>query len=808
MRPLSFLRAALALAAGAGAAVLAPVNPNATPKAKAVYTYLQNIKGQGILSGQESMLWDSSSAGTYDYSAASPYSFRDRYVSRLASGKFPALYESDFGDVGTGTGVADRARIVSILKARAPKGAIFMLNWHTANPAMPDGDGYTGSKTLTNSAAIIDSMLKPGTAYNVEWLRRLDVIGGYLQQLRDSNIVVMWRPFHENNGNFFWWGQQPRFKELWSQMYHRFTDTLKLDNLLWVYNSNHFGSSDTWVRRNYPGDSLVDILAVDVYRPYFNYEKTMYDTLMAVGGGKPVGISENGAMPDVPKLFAEGQHYAFFCTWWGFEGATRNDGLLGNPDSLYVRNYGSAYTITEDEINFAIVPDGKKTLGVTATAGGSVAASPVGRVDSGTVVTLTATPEAGYDFAGWTGDTTVAATVNPLVVKVVKDRSIKAVFTPGAATNLVKQGNFAASTSWGFYAATGNTATVDYASGKAVVLVSAQDDTAYHIQLSQSGIALDSGVTYILGFTASATAARTLNIGFSGGAPGWKWLGGGEQAIGTVAAPYTVEITTLGSSAGAILQFNLGGKTGTVTLDDVTLVRKATTPPVPTTNLVKQGDFAASTSWGFYAATGNTATVDYASGKAVVLVSAQDDTAYHIQLSQSGIALDSGATYVLSFTASATAARTLNIGFSGGAPGWKWLGGGQQDITTTSKTYSLEIKAQGTSAAAILQFNVGGALGTLTLDDVSLVLKPGTSSVVRSAPAQGPLQARRLADGFSWTLAQPLAKAASLRVLTVDGREIALATVPAGQSRGRFVGHLPAGLLVATLDGRSVRLAP
>jgi mannan endo-1,4-beta-mannosidase len=560
----------------AHAAVLAPTNPNASPKAKAIYTYLQNIKGQGILSGQESMLWDNSSAGNTNYSAAYPYSFRDQFVAGKNGGKYPAIYESDFGDVETTvSGLGARSRIVSILKARAPKGAIFMLNWHTSNAATQDGDGYGGAKTLTNSKAIIDSMLKEGTAYNVEWLKRIDLIAGYLKELRDSNIVVMWRPFHENNGNFFWWGQQPRFAELWKQMYDRYTKVHGLDNLLWVYNSNHFGSNDTWVRKNYPGDAYVDVMSVDVYHPYYNFEKTMYDTLMAIGKGKPVGISENGRMPDVPKLFAEGQHYVFWVTWWGFEGADRTDGLSGNPDSLYTRNYSSAYTITEDEIKLDVKPDGKKTVGATASAGGSVTVSPTGRVDSNTVVTFKAVAEAGYEFSGWSGDTTVPASVNPLKVTVTRDRSIKALFTPGAATNLLKDGNFTTSSNWGFYVHPNNTATVGYGTGAAVVNITAAQDTNWKIQLSQSALELEKGVTYVLSFTVSASSARTLNAGFSSGAPDWLGLGNADFEVGTTPQLVSVEIKASGTASAAILQLNIGGKTGTVTIDNASLVRKS-----------------------------------------------------------------------------------------------------------------------------------------------------------------------------------------------------------------------------------------
>ncbi|MBK8803629.1 MAG: carbohydrate binding domain-containing protein [Fibrobacteres bacterium] len=560
----------------AQAATLAPVNPSASAKAKAVYTYLQDLKGKGILSGQESMLWDSTTSGNTNYTGASPYSFRDRYVSRQTGGKFPAIYESDFGDIST-SALNDRQRVVDIIKARAPKNTIFMLNWHTGTAALPDGDGYNGAKTLTDAGTIIDKMLTPGDAMNTSWLNRLDGIAGYLKQLRDSNIVVMWRPFHENNGNFFWWGQQPRFKELWQQMYDRFTRYHKLDNLLWVYNANHFGTSGTdvnWVRKNYPGDTLVDVMSIDVYAPYFSFQKHMYDTLKAIGGDKPVGISENGLMPEVDKLFSEGQNYVFWVTWWGFE-TTRTDNLTGNAVSQYPKAYGSSYTITEDEINFNIKSDGKKSLGVTATAGGTVTRSIDGRVDSGTVVTLTATPSVGYDFTGWSGDTT--ATVTTLKVTVNKDRNLLAVFTPGAGTNLIKGGTFttaADQSAWvlGNYPTPDNASTVNYANGSAAITVTATDTTDFGVQIRQGGIPLDSNVTYVVTFDAFASVARDITPTLTTG--DWMWQSNATVSLTTTKAPYSIELKSNINSADGMIQFCVGKLLTTVTIDNVTMVRK------------------------------------------------------------------------------------------------------------------------------------------------------------------------------------------------------------------------------------------
>ena len=255
---------------------------------------------------------------------------------------------------------------------------------------------------------------------------------------------------------------------------------------------------------------------------------------------------------------------------WQYQQDQGDPWLKGFP--TFGHSIRVAYLADSNSIKLDGTGDGKFSVSVGAGMGGSVVATPAGRVDSGKSVTLVATPAAGYTFAGWTGDTT-ASTATLVIASVVKDRMITASFKPDAGTNLLKNGDFASDASWSFYAAKNNTASATFTSKSAVILISAQDDTNHHIQLSQSGVQIDSGVVYMLSFDASATTARTLNLGLSSGAPGWKWLGGGEAEIGTTTKPYSVEIKSLGAGPSADLQFNLGGATGTVTIDNVSLVR-------------------------------------------------------------------------------------------------------------------------------------------------------------------------------------------------------------------------------------------
>jgi len=233
-----------------------------------------------------------------------------------------------------------------------------------------------------------------------------------------------------------------------------------------------------------------------------------------------------------------------------------------------------AYLADSNSIKVDGMGNGAFSVSVAATPGGSVLTNPKGRIDSGKTVTVQAIAATGYTFIGWSGDTT---SINPnlTLASVIRDWMLVANFKPDAGTNLLKDGDFTTNSNWTLYAATGNTATAGYSNGMATIQIGAVDDTIYHVQLSQSGIPVDSGATYILSFDASSTNARTLNFGFSSGAPDWVWLGGSTAALAAATKSFHVEIKALHSSKSATLQLNLGALSGTVTLDNMSVVKNA-----------------------------------------------------------------------------------------------------------------------------------------------------------------------------------------------------------------------------------------
>lgn len=313
----------------------APCNPNACAEAKALYQFLQDISGKQILSGQESMLSDGVPSS------------RDRYIFERV-GKYPAVYCTDFGDVGK-TNLTDRRKVVSNCVKYSDSGSIIAIQYHMIQPDVADGSGFDAMHIKGSTYNKIGEILTEGSALNTEFKKRLDEIAGYFSTMQERGVAVLWRPFHEMNGDFFWWSYQDRFKELWKYTWKYLTETKKCNNLLWVFGVNHYpqgASGKAAPSYYYPGHEYVDVLSVDIYTEYgHKYEKRVHDDLRTLGGGKPIAIAENGTMPDIGAIKADQPYWTYWCTWWGFEGSNK-----GNTDALYNKNYSDPSVLTRDEL--------------------------------------------------------------------------------------------------------------------------------------------------------------------------------------------------------------------------------------------------------------------------------------------------------------------------------------------------------------------------------------------------------------------------------------------------------------------------
>jgi mannan endo-1,4-beta-mannosidase len=159
-------------------------------------------------------------------------------------------------------------------------------------------------------------LLTPRTPLHERWCAQVDVIAGFLSQLREARVPVLWRPYPELNGEWFWWGGrrgQGGSAALYRQLFERCVHHHGLDNLLWVWNCNARDDDDpASYADHYPGHDCVDVLTVDVHES--DYQPYHHDEMLALGADKPIALGEVSALPP-PELFDSQPRWVWFLVW-------------------------------------------------------------------------------------------------------------------------------------------------------------------------------------------------------------------------------------------------------------------------------------------------------------------------------------------------------------------------------------------------------------------------------------------------------------------------------------------------------------
>ena len=251
-----------------------PANPQATPATRRVLDYFHELsarkEGRRILSGQFS-----------DFGNGANLRLMERIHEK--TGHWPALIGVDYADFSRGSLTTKVPNQVAIEYWK--QGGLVTVMAHMYNPANPKGGG------LRDTGVILAELLEEGTDTNRRWKEQLDLMAGGLQELKAAGVVVLWRPFHEMNGGWFWWGAKDpdTFIRVWRHMFDDFTKTRKLDNLLWVYGPNHGQNTAKY----YAGDRFVDLIGLDAYTDFVDPEHIKgYEEIVALP--KPFGFTEYG----------------------------------------------------------------------------------------------------------------------------------------------------------------------------------------------------------------------------------------------------------------------------------------------------------------------------------------------------------------------------------------------------------------------------------------------------------------------------------------------------------------------------------
>lgn len=273
-----------------------PVDPGATPQTRALYQHLKNLRG--IMFGHE----DDLAYGTNWKGIPGKSDVKD------VAGSYPAIYGWDVSHIGEAKNI-DRVDFDSMrtwIQQGYDRGGVITISWHMRNPV-------TGRSPWDTTRAV--TQVLPGGPLNGFYKSRLDTFAAFIRTLKDPKnnkimIPVIFRPFHELNGGWFWWGRdhatRRQIKKLWQFTVHYLRDVKHLHNLLYAYNTDVFNSKAEYLER-YPGNDYVDIMGYDDYhsvisdsmRPVFVHRLHML-VEMARARGKVAALTETGfaGIPD------------------------------------------------------------------------------------------------------------------------------------------------------------------------------------------------------------------------------------------------------------------------------------------------------------------------------------------------------------------------------------------------------------------------------------------------------------------------------------------------------------------------------
>lgn len=279
------------------AAAATPSNAGANLSTRALYSYLASLPQQTaakLISGQHLGL-TTSSINSANMTVAYGY---DHFVTPLVNltGRHIGIVGADYGPIDLMvTFPIDYTAVNAPLLRHWKDGGLVTVMYSARNP-------WTGRNANDRTlGGPLSDLLKSGTAANVAWLNQLDSVAAGLQALQAQGVAVLFRPLHEMNGAWFWWGYNPNSSTyaadivaLWRHMHDYFSKTKNLDNLLWVYNTTPKGSANIPDEAAlYPGDSYVDIVSFDLYAATFDIRAvSAYSTLKALG--KPIALAEFG----------------------------------------------------------------------------------------------------------------------------------------------------------------------------------------------------------------------------------------------------------------------------------------------------------------------------------------------------------------------------------------------------------------------------------------------------------------------------------------------------------------------------------
>ena len=280
-----------------------PADKKATKETVILFQSLYELKNKGVMYGHQDDLM-------YGYNW---WYEKDRSDTKEATGDYPAVAGFELGHIELGSerslDSVSFTQIAEQIKLHYKRGGVITISCHLNNPlTMQTGDTHSlwphGIAWDVTSTEVVSSIL-PGGKYHELFNTWLERLANFFIGLKDENalpIPVIFRPFHEHSGSFFWWGTNictdQEYSALWRYTVTFLRDKKNIHNILYAYNTDRVTSLDQYMR-GYPGDDIIDMLSLDMYDRGEQFGGELdtalgFVTREAVSRNKLTALSETG----------------------------------------------------------------------------------------------------------------------------------------------------------------------------------------------------------------------------------------------------------------------------------------------------------------------------------------------------------------------------------------------------------------------------------------------------------------------------------------------------------------------------------
>nr|WP_199000430.1 glycosyl hydrolase [Flavobacterium sp. ASV13] len=351
----------------AGHFLFAQIDKKATKETKALYENLKKVSKKHILFGHQHAL-------EYGHGWTNE---ENRSDVKSVTGSHPAVIGIDFSGL-SGHSKNEIEKTAAILKknvvATYERGGVTTVSWHFMNPVSSENFYW---KDTTSVAAM--SLIKKGGSHHEQYKEILKTIADFAHSVKakDGTLAPMiFRPFHEFDGDWFWWGKSHTSREdfiaVWQFTITYLRDILGVHNFIYAFSPDvRFNSENEYLER-YPGDDYVDMFGMDDYGDFGRDGK--YDlnaatkrlkiiSDLAIKKKKLAALTETG-LESIPNktwwteallkvLKSENLELAYVLVW-------RNDatspthyyapfpGQVSVPD--FIKFYDDPYTLFENDL--------------------------------------------------------------------------------------------------------------------------------------------------------------------------------------------------------------------------------------------------------------------------------------------------------------------------------------------------------------------------------------------------------------------------------------------------------------------------